>query len=156
LVAQAVTDSRILESGERIDETRRQAPQAPVAQAGVGLFLEHRLQIPSLLLEGMLYKWLRGKIHHVVAECPAEQELHGQIMNALGVRLPALATGLGPTMGDQVANESAAGLELLPWLGHSRIHELLAKHVPLGPLVRMTRQSESLQTPQHVGIERPG
>ena len=113
LVAQAVADGRILQRGERVDEAGGETAEAAVAEPRIGLFLDHRIEIPALLLQGTPNQRLRGQIHHVVAQRAAEQKLHGEVVDALGVRVLSRLTGGNPAMRDQVADEAAGGLELL-------------------------------------------
>ena len=113
LVAQAVADGRVLERGERVDEAGREPAQAAVAESCIGLFLDHRIEIPSLLLQRTLNQRFRGEIHHVVAQRAAEQILQGEVVDALGVRVLPRLTGGNPAVRDQVADEAAGGLEFL-------------------------------------------
>src|ERR1700759_970412 len=64
---------------------------------------------------------------------PPQQELQRKVVNALCFRVLALAGGPGPTMGNEIANESAGGVEFLPAIGVGRIGQLLAEQVAFSP-----------------------
>src|SRR5690606_28956527 len=72
---------------------------------------------------------------------------HRQVMDALGIRLLAGPSGRDPAMCDEVADEAARRLELLPGLREHRIDEVLAEQVPLGPQVFLAGESETFQAP---------
>jgi hypothetical protein len=155
LVAQAVTDCRVLQRGEGVDEARRQSSETSIAEPCVGFLLNQRVEVPVLMLQGLPHERLRGQVHQVVAQGATEQELHRLVMNALRIGLFARALCLDPAMGDQVTDEAARRLELLSRLRASRVDQVLAEQVTLGPLLLLACQPQSLETALERGIEVP-
>ncbi len=88
LVAQAIAHRRNLQRGQRIDEAGRQPAQAAVAQAGVRLGLDHFLPVlPRVGLQVVADELLDSQIDDVVDQRAADQELHRQVVDPLGVLL---------------------------------------------------------------------
>jgi hypothetical protein len=72
-------------AGSCIEEARRQAPQPPVAQTGVGLLLEHAEPVEAFLRDGALHHAIEPQVHDVVGQRAPDEELHGQVVDALGI-----------------------------------------------------------------------
>ena len=72
--------------GHRVDEAGRQPAEAAVAEAGVGLLLEQAEPVEALLSrDGSLDERVEQQVGDVVGQRPADQELHRQVVDALGV-----------------------------------------------------------------------
>ena len=73
-------------------ESMKQAasrPKPAVAEPGVRLLLDQLVDVPAFDAACPPHDRLGRQIHHVVAQCPAEQKLHRQVVDALG--MPFLA-----------------------------------------------------------------
>ena len=55
-------------------------------------------------------------------------------------------------MGDQIADEPAGRLELLPHLGGRRIDQVVAEKIAVGPVASVTGQTQSVQTAFHYRV----
>ena len=70
-----------------IDEAGGEAPEAAVAQAGVRLFLDQRVEIPALLLHRRRTIGSAARFIMLLRSVRPEQELHRQVVDALGIGL---------------------------------------------------------------------
>src|SRR5262245_13416039 len=74
-------------------------------------------------------------------------------MNAFGIGVFPGPPRLDPAVRHQVAEKPARGLELLPRLGGSRIDEMIAQQVAVGPLLFVPRQTETFESTFESRIE---
>ena len=86
-IAQAVSDCRQLKRRHGIEKTGRQPSESAVAQARVGLLIEHSEPIEILLPRAIARQPPQQKIRQVVRKRTAHQVFHGEIVNALGIHL---------------------------------------------------------------------
>ena len=56
-------------------------------------------------------------------------------------------------VGDQVPNEAAGGLKLLPRTCYRRVDEVLTEKIAFGPLVLVLRESQPLKSPCQCRID---
>jgi hypothetical protein len=88
---------------------------------------------------------LGGEIHDVVAQGAAEQELHRQIVDALGSGLLARPPCSDPPVSDEVTDEPAGRLELLARISLNRVNQVFAQHVAFGPVFVVAGQPQAIQ-----------
>jgi hypothetical protein len=72
-----------LHRGHRVEEAGRQASQAAVAQARVGLLFEQAQPIEVLLLDCLPGDRIEQEIGHVVGQGAADKELHREVVDTL-------------------------------------------------------------------------
>ncbi len=80
LVMNAVADRRQIERGQRIEETRRQTPQAAVAQAHVDFLLPDGVEVHAQLAECRAGRIDEACIVEIVLHQPAHQVLERKII----------------------------------------------------------------------------
>ena len=85
LVPQPVTHGRELHRGHGVEETGREASEPAVSQARVGLFLEDGKPVEALVGDDAFGNRIEEQVRDVVGEGAPDQELHGEIVDALGV-----------------------------------------------------------------------
>jgi hypothetical protein len=76
-----------MQAGQGIDEAGGQAPQASISQTSVYLLLPDLFQINPKGGQGLFAGIEQTQIDHIVAQGAADKELHGQIIQALGIGL---------------------------------------------------------------------
>ena len=84
LVAEAVADGGKLQRRHRVEEAGREPPEAAVAEPGVGLQLEEADPVEPFPATTPGDR-VEQQVHDVVGERAADQELHRQVVDALGV-----------------------------------------------------------------------
>ena len=134
LVADAVAEERKGERRGRVDEARREAAEAAVAEAGVHLPLGDARQVVAELLDRPGVGGVSAEAEDVVQEEPARQELHREVVHALGVRAvvgvlgqePAFHEAVPDRVGERVVDVELDGRELV--LGH-RVHHVLRERL---------------------------
>src|SRR5262249_18406124 len=111
LVAQAVAHGRELHRRHRVEEARRESPEAAVAEPGVGLLLEEADPVEVLLSDDPLRDRIEQQVHDVVRQRAADQELHRQVVDALRVPPFVGLPRAHPAQGQEVAQGGNEGLE---------------------------------------------
>ena len=102
LVADAAPVPRQLQGRHGIDEARRQAPQAAVAQARVRLHGDDVVQVEAQIGQGAARQLLHMAVQQVRVQQPSQQELDAEIIDLLRLfRVIAVLRG-NPVRGDQV------------------------------------------------------
>ena len=117
LVPQAVTDRGELERRHRVEEAGGEPAQAAVAQAGVGLHLGELRPVEFLALHRLPHDRLDPEVEDVVGQRPADQELHRQVVDLLGVGAIIGRVRLQPALREHVAERPGHGLEPLARVG---------------------------------------
>src|SRR5215813_15175903 len=84
-VAEPVAHSRQGHGGHRLDEACGEPTQTAIAQPSVGLLLEESGPVETLVLDERPDRVVEPEIHDVVGERAADEELHGEVVDALGV-----------------------------------------------------------------------
>lgn len=79
----------------------------------------------------MFHDRIEKQVSHVVGECATNEELHGEIVDALRVRLRIRVLGVYPSLREDVAHRPGEGLESLTWTGSLRIDYLVENEVAL-------------------------
>ena len=85
LVPQAVPDRRDREGGHRVDEAGGEPAEAAVAEPGVGLLLVEPVEVHALPPHLLAHERLDEEVEEVVGRRPADEELHRQVIDLLGV-----------------------------------------------------------------------
>ena len=144
LVAQAVAHRRDLQRGQRLDEAGRQPAQAAVAQAGVRLRLDDFLPIlPRVRLQVVADELLDPQVDDVVDQRAADQELHRQVVDPLGVFLVVGFLGQQPALGEQIAQRAGDRLEALALAGVLHGDDMIEDQVPVVVVaVRLVGEAE--------------
>ena len=83
LVAQAAAVTGISQSGQGIKKAGGQAAQAAVAQAGIRLLAPEPVPIQAQSGQGLIGRLPQAEGQNIVAQQPAHEELHGQIVDPL-------------------------------------------------------------------------
>ncbi len=107
LVADAVAHRGQRQRGERLEETRRQAAEAAVAEPGVGLLLEQVGHADADLLEHAVVVLVDPERREVRLERAAEQVLRRQVVGPLDVALVVGPLRLDPALDQRVAHGEA-------------------------------------------------
>ncbi len=113
LVPQAVADRGDLERRHRVEEAGGEPAQAAVAQSGVGLRLDELRPVELLSLHRLPHDRLDPEVEDVVGQRPADQELHREVVDLLGVSPIIGRVRLQPALRQQVAEGPGHGLETL-------------------------------------------
>ncbi len=128
-VAEPIAHGRELHRGHRVEEARGEPPEPPIAQARVGLLIEQAQPVEVLLRDHLLRDGIEQEVRDIVGQRPADQKLHREVVDALGVL--ALVRGLRPqpALREDVPHRAREGLEALtgagcPWIEHVVEHEM--------------------------------
>ena len=122
LVAQAIAHRRQLHGRHGFDETGGQASQASVAQAGIRLLVEQFVPIDVLLAAGLQHGRVEQQVRYVARQRAADQELHREVVGALGIDVVVGLLGAQPAQRQHIAERSRDGLVASPgaWPGRDR------------------------------------
>jgi hypothetical protein len=131
LVAQAVADGGDRQRRQAVDEAGGEAAQAAVAQAGVRLHLGELERVDLLLAHQVADERLGEEVGDVVGERAADEVLHRQVVDALGVGLVLVVAGGDPARGEQVADGAGDGLVLLAEVGPGLVDDVVEDEVAL-------------------------
>ena len=113
----------------RVDEARREPAEPAVAEAGVGLLLEEFGEPQPLVPGGGVDQGRQHQVRDVVRQRPADQELHREVVDLLGIDPVVLLLGPDPALGEHVADRGGDGLELLAGPGVLRVDDVV-EHQP--------------------------
>ena len=103
-VADAVAHHRQVEGGAGVEEAGRQAPQPAVAQGRVRLHFSHLLEGQADAGENLAHRPFEPQVEDRVAQRPAHQELHRQVVGPAAPALPAQPHRLLPARHQAVAD----------------------------------------------------
>src|SRR5262249_33283159 len=130
-VPQTVADGGKLHRGHRVEEAGREAPEASVAQARVGFLFEQAEPIEALLLDGLLRGRIEEEVRDVVGQGAADEELHREIVDALGVLALVGILRKYPALREDVPHRVGECLETFMGAGSGRLDDVVEKQVPL-------------------------
>ena len=130
-IAQAVSHRRELHRGHRVEEAGGEAPQAAVAQAGVRLLFQDGKQVDVLLFDQLPGDGIEQEVRHVVGQRPADEELHRQVIDALGVLALVGLLGAHPALREDVPHGTGHGLEALAVGNGAELDDVVEDQVPL-------------------------
>ncbi len=139
LVVDAVAETGIVERGQGVEEAGRQTPETAVAEGRVGLEGLELLEVDAQLRHDRLGVRIEAQVREVVPEGAAHQELHGEVVEPLGILLAIAALAL------------PHGVEGRPAHGHGQRVQLLA-HRGLAPDFATGEAEEGLDTFTKVNI----
>ena len=88
----------------RLQEARRQAAQAAVAQTGVDLAIHHVVQADAEAGQHLAAEFLQTQVGQVVAQQAPHQEFHREVIEPLAVLVAIARLGLQHAVHDAVAN----------------------------------------------------
>ena len=134
-VAHAVAEPEDALARHGVEEAGGEAPQTPVAKAGVDLFAEQLVEGDAHLGEALLDKVAHAVVQKVVIEERTDEELKGEVVDLLPVAAAVLGVALGElpvgARGDQLGERAVLlgamrGGDVLSHLGHD--------HGPVGLL----------------------
>ena len=117
LVAQPVAHGRDLQRRQRVEETGGQATEPAVAEAGVRFLLEQLDPIDLLLLRDADHVRGDPEVGDVVRERATEQELHREVVHALGVLARVGLLRVDPALREQIPHRARERLEALARAG---------------------------------------
>ena len=129
-VAQPVAHGRELHRRHRVEEAGRQAPEPAVAQARVGLLFEQLEPIEVLLLDGLLRERIEQEVGDVVGQRAADEELHREVVDALGVLALVRVLRVDPSLRKDVPHGAGEGLETLARAGSRQVDDVVEDQVP--------------------------
>ena len=109
LVADAVAEHRQLQRRAGIEEAGREAAEAAVAEAGVGLLGDHVLHLRAEAAQGAAELVLDAEVERGVAQGAAHEELHRQVVAALAVAGVVGGVGGLPALHQAVAQRQGGG-----------------------------------------------
>ena len=140
LVAQPVAHGRELHRGHRVEEARREAAEPAVAEAGVRLLLEQGEPVEALVVGDPLRDRIEEEVHDVVGERAPDQELHGEIVDALGVLALVRLLGAQPPLREDVPHGAGDGLVALARTHRRGIDDVVEHEMPLVERIARPRE----------------
>ena len=99
-----------LQCGQGIQEASGEAAQTAVAQAGLGLFLEHDGAINAKLVQCLHVVGFVDQVDHVVVQGAAHQELSAEVVNLLRLLLLAGVAGIAAALHDLITHHQGQSL----------------------------------------------
>src|SRR5687768_7295442 len=91
LVVDAVAETWIVEGRQRIQEAGRQAAETAVPERGIGLEIDDVVDVFTELREDAASLVIESEVRESVAERPSHEELHGEVVDTLGILLQIAA-----------------------------------------------------------------
>ena len=131
LVAEPVSHRRQLHGGHRVEEARRQAPEPAISQAGVRFFLEEAEPVEGLLPDGFACDRGQEEVGDVVRQRAADEELHREVVDALGVLARVRLLGADPSLREDVADGPRDRLVVFARTGRVGVGDVVEEQVPL-------------------------
>ncbi len=117
-VAQPVAHRRDLQRGQRVDEASGETAQPAVAQSGVRFALDHFLPVlPRVRAQILPHELLDSEVDDVVDQRAADQKLHRQVIDALGIFGIVRLLRQQPALRQQIAQRTRDGFETLALVG---------------------------------------
>ncbi len=142
LVTQAVADGRQLHRRQRVHEARGQAAEAAVPEASVGFFFEQADPIEIVVLHGLGDQRVEQQIGDVVGQRLADEILHRQVVDALGIGLGVMPPGRHPSLREDVAHRARQRFEAFARVGGGRIDGVIEEQMPFEQRVGGAREME--------------
>ena len=122
------------------EEARRKSAEPAIAQAGVGLLLEQGEPVETLVVDDSLRDRIEEEIHDVVGERAPYQELHGEVVDALGVLAVVCVLGPQPPLRKNVPHSAGSGLVALARTERRGIDHVVEHEVPLVERIARPRE----------------
>src|SRR5580700_2203315 len=120
-IAKTVAGCGKLHGGHRVEEARRKAAQTAVAQAGIGFLLEQIEPVDAFFSNYKLRHGIEQEVRNIVGQRAADEKLHGEVVNALGIVLFVGCFCLNPALGEDVADGMRESFEAFPGAGYLRV-----------------------------------
>src|SRR5437762_843712 len=130
-VAQAVAHGGNLHRRHRIEEARRQAPEAAVTQARIGFLLQQLEPIEVLLLDGVFREVIKKKVRNIVGERAADEKFHREIINPLWILALIGFFRIHPSLRKDIAHGAGDRLKTLSSADRRYFHDVVKEQVPL-------------------------
>ena len=109
-IPQGIAHGRIALGGQAVHKAGRQAAQAAVAQAGVGLLFIQIVQLDIVFRQSLAEGLLQAQVVQVVAQRAPQEELHAEIIDLLGAGFLCVLNKLRAALGQQFPHNQDAGL----------------------------------------------
>ena len=130
-VAQAVAHGRDLHRRHRVEKASRQTPQTAITQTRVGFLLEQLEPIEVLLLDGFFRDRIEEKVRDIVGQRAADEKLHREIVDALGVLALVGLFGVYPTLRQDIPHGAGKGLETFARTGGHQLKDVIEEEMTL-------------------------
>ena len=115
-------------------ESRKQAasrPKPAVAQTGVGLLLEQLDPIEVLLPHGFTHDGIQQQVGDIVGQRAADEKLHREVIDALGVLALVGVLGEHPPLRKDVPDGAGEGLKTIARVGAGHVDDVVKQQMPL-------------------------
>ena len=120
-IANAVAKTRHTQRGHRVEKTRRQPPQAAVAQGRVGLDVGNGGQVHTKVGQRLAHGFAHLQRQQRVGESAADEEFHRQVVHPLHVLLILRPRGGHPALHQLVAHGQLGGMQPVLGAGGHRV-----------------------------------
>ena len=105
-VSDAAAIGRIIEGGQGIQEAGRKSAQSSVSKGRIPLLILYKVEVNSQLIKSLPDLLIASEIDEVIAQGTSLKELHGKIVELLGVLLLYLLMGVDPVINDPFLDHS--------------------------------------------------
>ncbi len=119
-VAKPVAVARHAQVDHAVQEAGCQPPQSSVADARVLFLLQHRFIIDSQILKAFFDDVFQIQVDQIIFQQPADEELHGKVVNLLFVEPGIFLTGFNPVDVDFFPEQLQQGPVAVCWRGFPR------------------------------------
>ena len=107
-------------------------PQATVAQPRVWLGLDHLPPVlPRVRAQVLTEKLFDSQVDDVIDQRAADQKLHRQVVNPLGILAVMRLLGQQPALGEEVSKHAGHRLEALALAGVLQRNSVVEHEVPI-------------------------
>src|SRR5262249_23691842 len=131
-VSEPIADGGNLQRRQRIDEACGEPPQAAVAQSSVWLRLDHLCPILAWIrLQILPNKFFNPEVDNVIDQRSADEKLHRQIVDLLGILLIVRLLRQQPALGEQVAQRASDCFEPLALISILLRNNVIEYEVPV-------------------------
>ncbi len=159
LVAQPVAHGRQLHRRHRVEETGRQPPEPAIAEARIGLLLEHAEPIDVLPFGEIRKDPVEHQVGDIIRQRPSDQELHRQVIHMLRVLARVGFLRQHPSLREDVAHRPGQGLESLARPRSAGRHDVVEDEVALVERIVGPQEGDlaaAVLRKQRGGVDRPG
>src|SRR5580658_10405834 len=129
-ITQAVAHRGQLHGGHRVEEASGQPPQAAVTQTCIGLLLDHVRPVKVLLLNSLLHDGIEPKVHYIIGQRTANEELHRKIVDSLGIGAVVDFVGINPTLRENIPDRMSHSLKTLSLSDIRNIDDVVEQQMP--------------------------
>ena len=128
-------------------ESRKQAarrPSPPLPRPASGSCFEHAEPIEVLLLDGLPGDGVEQEVRDIVGQRAADEKLHREVIDALGVLALVGVLGEQPALREDVPDGAGNGLEAFSRARGGQFDDVIEEQVPL--VKRLIRARELHRT----------